>query len=142
MKNAKVVYRKISHKMYKLQDVILALIRVWMAKVFFLSGLTKISHWDSTLLLFEYEYAVPFLSVTFAALSATFFELVMPVFIALGLLTRLAALPLLVITAVIEFTYGSFSEHIYWALMLGLLITGGAGRFALDRRFKLEGIND
>jgi len=100
-----------------------------------MAGLTKIDNWESTLSLFEYEYAVPFLPVAFAALSATFFELAMPVLIILGLFTRLAALPLLVMTAVIELTYGSFPEHAYWALLLGVLMTYGAGKFSIDQYF-------
>src|SRR3954471_4532739 len=33
-------------------------VRFWLARVFFMSGLTKIQSWDSTLSLFENEYAV------------------------------------------------------------------------------------
>jgi putative oxidoreductase len=129
------IYLKINEVLIKWHDVVLIFVRFWMAKVFFMAGLTKIDNWESTLSLFEYEYAVPFLSVAVAALSATIFELTMPVLIILGLFTRLAALPLLVMTAVIEFTYGSFPEHAYWALLLGVLMTFGAGKFSIDQYF-------
>ena len=36
--------------------------RLYVAKVFFVSGLLKFSPWDSTLALFENEYHVPLLS--------------------------------------------------------------------------------
>ena len=42
-------------------------VRFWLARVFFLSGLTKIQSWDSTLSLFESEYAVPLLPPELAA---------------------------------------------------------------------------
>lgn len=126
------LYHKITEKLASLHDAVLLLARLWLAKIFFFSGLTKIQNWDSTLTLFEYEYAVPLLPVAFAAASATFFELVMPPLLALGLFTRAAALPLLAMTAVIEFTYNSYPEHMYWALLLGILITYGGGKFSAD----------
>ena len=130
------LYRCFIAKISTLFDGVLLLIRLWIAKVFFFAGLTKIDNWESTLQLFEYEYAVPLLPVAFAALSATFFELVMPVLLVLGLFTRAATLPLLVMTAVIEFTYNSYPEHAYWALLLGVLLTYGAGKFSLDNYAK------
>lgn len=126
-------YHWINQKLSAGTDGMILLIRLWIAKVFFLSGMTKIANWDTTLMLFEYEYSVPLLPVALAALLATFFELVMPVLLVLGLFTRFAAAPLLVMTAVIELTYGSFSEHAYWALLLGILLTYGAGKLSLDQ---------
>jgi putative oxidoreductase len=126
------LYQQFIQKLAPLHDGVLFLARLWLAKVFFMAGLTKIDSWESTLLLFEHEYAVPFLPVAFAAFSATFFELVVPPLLVLGLFTRFAAIPLLVMTAVIEFTYNSYLEHTYWALLFGILITYGAGRLSLD----------
>ena len=51
-------------------------LRIWVARVFFLSGLTKIQTWDSTLMLFEYEYAVPVIPFELAAYMATAGELI------------------------------------------------------------------
>ncbi len=111
---------------------VLLLIRLWLAKIFFFSGLTKIEDFETTMLLFEHEYQVPLLPIWFAAGSATFLELVMPVLLVLGLGTRLAVLPLLIMVAVIEFTYQSHSEHVYWALLLAVLLTRGSGFLSLD----------
>ena len=61
-------------------------VRFWLARVFFLSGLTKIQSWDSTLSLFENEYAVPFLPPELAAYMGTFTELFFPVLIAARLI--------------------------------------------------------
>lgn len=88
-------------------------LRVWIAAVFFKSGLTKIEDFETTVLLFTDEYQVPLLPPYFAALSATLLELAMPVALTLGFATRLAALPLLVMTAVIQFTYIDHVQHYY-----------------------------
>lgn len=60
--------------------LLLLFCRLWVAWVFFNSGLIKIASWDSTLYLFEFEYQVPLLPWEFAAYSGTFAELVLPVF--------------------------------------------------------------
>jgi len=116
----------------KLQPVWWFVLRLWIAKVFFFSGLTKIEDFDVTLFLFENEYAVPFFSAYFAAVSATFFELLMPVFIVLGFATRFAVLPLIVMTAVIQFTYKEHVEHLYWVILLSGLLVHGAGKLSVD----------
>ncbi len=46
-------------------------IRLYVARVFFLSGLTKIRDWDTTHLLFSDEYRVPVLPTEPAALAGT-----------------------------------------------------------------------
>ena len=53
--------------------------RAYLAQVFFLSGLTKIRDWDTTLLLFTEEYRVPLLPPDLAAVLGTAGELVLPV---------------------------------------------------------------
>jgi hypothetical protein len=50
--------------------------RLYVAWVFFKSGLTKLNNWEGTLELFEYEYVVPVLDSVTAAYLATFVELV------------------------------------------------------------------
>lgn len=117
----------------RLQDAVLLLQRFIIAHVFFVSGLTKIGDWNNTLALFETEYQVPLLPVPFAAFSATLFELVCPVLLAIGLGTRWATLPLLVMTAVIQFTYDQNPQHTFWALLLVSLFAFGAGRFSVDQ---------
>ncbi|MCW5626330.1 MAG: DoxX family protein, partial [Burkholderiales bacterium] len=66
-------------------------IRLYVAQVFFLAGLTKIRDWETTLFLFEDEYHVPLLSPPIAAALGTFGELVFPVLLAVGLGSRFAA---------------------------------------------------
>ncbi len=117
-----------------LQSTALLAVRLWVAKVFFASGLTKIKSWDTTLALFAEEYKVPILPSDLAAYFATSAELFLPAMLVAGFLTPLAALGLMGMTLVIElFVYPGTTEHYYWMLLLAVLITHGGGRFALDR---------
>ena len=52
--------------------------RLYVAKVFFFSGLTKLRDWEITVALFTDEYQVPLLSPELAALLGTAGELVLP----------------------------------------------------------------
>ena len=58
-----------------LQPLALLAARLYVAQVFWLSGLTKIRDWDTTLALFENEYQVPLLSPAVAAWMGTGGEL-------------------------------------------------------------------
>ncbi|NBO18312.1 MAG: DoxX family protein [Proteobacteria bacterium] len=115
-----------------LQPLWWLVVRLWIWSVFFNSGLTKIDDFESTVILFRDEYKTPFLPPYIAALSGTFFELTCSCLIAIGLATRLAALPLLAMTAVIQFTYLEHVEHIYWAFLLSGLALHGAGKWSAD----------
>ena len=67
-----------------------------------------------------------------AAWLATFFELATPVAIMIGLCCRLATLPLIVMTLVIQFTYLDHADHFWWLAILGLLALRGPGPMAVD----------
>ncbi|MDZ4736300.1 MAG: DoxX family protein [Rhodospirillaceae bacterium] len=112
----------------------LLLARIGVAAVFFRSGLTKLDSWSTTLMLFEDEYDVPILPTELAAQAATLFELACPVLLVAGLATRLAALPLLAMTIVIQlFVYPtSWVDHTMWAALLVLLIARGPGAISID----------
>jgi putative oxidoreductase len=114
--------------------VLQLMFRVAVAAVFFKSGLTKIASWELTLQLFQDEYAVPLLPVPLAATLAAATELSMPVLLGLGLFARLAALPLLGMTLVIQlFVYPeNWAEHLMWASLLLFIVTRGAGALSLD----------
>ena len=58
--------------------------RLYIAQVFFLSGLTKIRDWESTLFLFHEEYKVPLLSPALAAVMGTTGELALPALLVPG----------------------------------------------------------
>jgi putative oxidoreductase len=113
-------------------------IRLWIARVFFNSGLTKLQDWDATLFLFQEEYRVPLLSTSAAAVMGTTFELAMPVLLVIGLMTRLAALPLIGMSLVIQFVLGASNptydntEHFYWLFLLLVIAIRGPGALSLD----------
>ncbi|HVK55360.1 MAG TPA: DoxX family protein, partial [Burkholderiales bacterium] len=94
-------------------------IRLLIASVFFKSGLTKIESWESTLSLFENEYAVPLLAPALAAYLGTTAELGLPILLALGIGTRFSALALFVFNIIATISYPDLSEvglkdHQYW----------------------------
>lgn len=116
-------------------DVVL---RLFLANVFFKSGLTKIQTWDSTLYLFREEYKVPLLPPEFAAWLATGAELALPVLLVLGLFGRFAALGLFILNAVAAYSYydqlgeAGLNQHLYWGLLLAVLLLHGMGKWSLD----------
>jgi putative oxidoreductase len=119
------------------QSLLLLALRCYVAWVFFSSGLVKIQSWDTTLSLFEYEYAVPLLSPTLAAYLATFGELVFPVLLCLGGMTRIVALATFVLNAVAMMSYPSISDagradHWLWGTMLLVVVVFGPGKLAID----------
>ena len=116
-------------------------IRLYVASVFFRSGWLKISDWDSTLVLFENEYHVPFLSPSLAAIMGAGGELGLPVLLALGLAGRFAAAGLLVVNLVAVLSYPDLSDlgradHLLWGVLLLVTLLHGPGRLAADFRVK------
>ena len=117
--------------------------RLYVAWVFFKSGLTKLNDWESTLLLFEYEYAVPVLNFELAAYLATFGELVFPVLLALGLFARKSAIALFIVNyvAVIsleDIPQAAYNLHVIWGLMLLAVIIWGAEKLSADHFLKIK----
>lgn len=112
--------------------------RFYVAQVFFLSGLTKLNDWETTVALFTDEYQVPLLSPTVAALAGTAGELVWPVLLLLGLAGRFAALGLFVLNVVAvislaEIAPAALQQHVFWGSLLMALALWGPGRWSLDR---------
>lgn len=130
-------------------------LRIVAAHPFFVSGQTKVdgptfggtlpgldlsvtvptSIRDATFTLFEDEYKLPRVSPEHAAYAAAFFENLLPIFLVLGLATRLSALGLLVMTLVIQiFVYPDawWTVHAYWAAILIVLVARGPGALSLD----------
>lgn len=120
-----------------LQSLLLLFTRVWVAAVFFQSGLIKYTSWDSTLYLFEYEYQVPLLPWQLAAYSGTSIELIIPIFLTLGLFTRPFALLLFIFNIMAVISYPvlwqqGFYDHQLWGMMLLVNIFWGAGKLSID----------
>jgi len=111
--------------------------RLSIAATFWRSGQTKVSGFhlrEETFVLFRDEYKVPLLPPDIAAYLATTAEHVFPILLVIGFATRLSALGLLGMTAVIElFVYpGAWPEHALWATLLLWIISRGPGVVSLD----------
>jgi putative oxidoreductase len=115
-------------------SVIVLIARAATFSVFFRSGLQKLSDWNATLMLFETEYHVPILPPHVAAYMAAGMELGLSTLVLLGLFTRLSALGLLGMVAVIQlFVYPqAWPDHIQWLGFMGFVICRGPGAVSLD----------
>jgi putative oxidoreductase len=121
-------------------------IRCYVARVFWLSGQTKIQSWESTLMLFEYEYAVPILPFDVAAYAATSVELVAPVMLVLGLGSRFGALSLFALNYVATISYpdiniAGIKDHLLWGTMLAFSFFHGPGKLSVDHLIRRQILN-
>lgn len=124
---------------------LLALVdRIAIAAIFFLSGRTKVDGFlhvtDGASALFREEYKLPLIPPELAAHMAAYAEHLFPIMLVLGLFTRLSALALLGMTAVIQiFVYpDAWPTHLSWAGLLMYLVGRGAGPVSLDRLFSIK----
>lgn len=111
--------------------------RIFPAAVFWMSGQTKIEGFhvsDSAIALFQDEYKLPWIDPALAANIAAFSEHFFPLLLVIGLASRLSALALLGMTAVIEiFVYpDAWPTHGVWATCFLVVIARGPGIFSLD----------
>lgn len=114
--------------------------RAYLAWVFFISGRSKISDWDTTLFLFREEYRVPLLAPELAAVLATAGELILPALLLVGLLTRAAALGLFALNIVAVVSYYAvlknspvgLQDHLQWGLLLALVLASPARGLTVD----------
>lgn len=113
------------------------ILRGWVAYAFFVSGLTKIQTWDSTLYLFSDEYHVPLLPPELAAYLGTAAELGLPVLLALGLFGRFAAGALFIFNIIAVISYpdlgaAGIEQHKVWGIMLLVCLLHGPGSWSVD----------
>ena len=142
------LYCAVARLIGKLQPLLLLGFRLYVARVFLLSGLTKIHDWSITVALFTDEYHVPILPPAVAATLGSATELSMPVLLALGLVSRFAAGVLFIFNIVAVISYAALpdvavKDHILWGTMLAVLTIVGPGKIAVDtwleRRFSGHG---
>ena len=127
-------------------SVILLAARVGIGMVFLVSAQTKAVDWNvldaltfnleltaSLPYLFE-EYGVPLLPPATAGWMATYMESWLPLFLFIGVFTRLAALGLLGMTAVIQIFVlpGAWDVHLLWASVLLLIMARGPGIVSVE----------
>lgn len=124
------------------QSPFLAALRIYVSWQFLKSGWLKLQDWETTRFLFEEEYRVPFLSPGFAAVLGTAGEIVLPVLLIIGFLSRYAALGLSAVNVVAVVGYAhvlmsegfeaALGQHYLWGLMLLTVLVFGPGRYSLD----------
>jgi putative oxidoreductase len=117
-------------------------IRGVIAYHFLPAGWLKLQSWSSTLLLFEHEYAVPFLSPVFAAYMGTFVEITMPILLLIGFGGRIPALILFKFNVLAVYAYQHFlfgpsgaeglEDHFYWGVLIMVTLFHGTGKLSLD----------
>jgi putative oxidoreductase len=119
------------------QPVFALAVRLYVACVFFMSGLTKLRDWNITVALFTNEYHVPFFMPEVAAALGTTAELGLPVLLAVGLGSRAAAAALFVFNIVAVISYPDLSDaglkdHMLWGALMLVTLFYGPGRISLD----------
>ena len=149
---ARALTRALTRTLARIPHSLIALLaRFSIAAVFWKSGQTKVEGFaidlvagdftlgwphlaDSAVALFRDEYKLPWIAPQWAALLAAVGEHVLSLCLLLGLGTRLAALGLLVMTAVIHVLVypGAYPTHGVWAAVLLWLMALGPGRIAID----------
>ena len=130
-------------------------LRLTMARVFFVDGQTRIDGprvpvnvqgFDLSVVLplhirpetfsaFFTQYAPVPVPPVLAAYLVSYAEFVLPIMLVLGLGTRVAALGLLIMTAVIQIyvmPQALWTAHVYWASILLVLLSVGPGQISLD----------
>ncbi|WP_315755483.1 MULTISPECIES: DoxX family protein [unclassified Bradyrhizobium] len=142
-----VVVRDVADRLARLAGTVAPpVLRIALAVPFFRSGLTK---WDGLLslspaasYLFEDEFKLHVFGQAYDLPWPTAFaffdgvaEIVLPVLLVAGLATRLSALGLLMMTAIIQLVVpdGWANFHLPWAAMAVAIIALGPGPVSLDR---------
>lgn len=118
-------------------SLLVTIARLSVAAIFWRSGQTKLEGWhvsELAIQLFAEEYQLPLLPPAVAATLAAIAEHVFPALLVVGLASRLAALALLGMTAVIEILVypDAWPIHGVWATALLLIIARGPGPLSLD----------
>jgi putative oxidoreductase len=116
-------------------------IRLYVGWQFFKAGLVKIGDWSATLALFHDEYHVPVLPPELAAVMGASGELVFPILLLVGVVSRPAAFGLFFVNLMAVISYpdlftfecpAGLKDHFCWGALLLVLVAFGPGRLSLD----------
>ena len=137
VQRAAALYRQCASLLDRLQPLVALAARIYVGQAFFLSGLTKLRDWETTVALFTDEYKVPVLPPEVAAFMGTGGELVLPVLLVLGLGGRFAALGLFVVNAIAvvslqDIAPAALQQHIFWGSLLAGIAIYGPGKLSVD----------
>ena len=117
------------------------LIRLGLAQAFFVSGVMKVTHWGDTLAAATHDFPVSLMTPVTAAYGAVTVEIVGGVFLALGFMTRYAALALLTLSITSLVVDGTSDSQLCCAALFGWYAVQGAGPFSVDALLR-QGLAD
>ncbi|MHB8116700.1 MAG: FAD-dependent oxidoreductase [Acidithiobacillus ferrivorans] len=123
------VYRVMERSVGPVADL---LIRLWLAKVFFVSGVLRIFGLSIAPYLSNVAYPVPWVEPLSPTYLGAAIQMIIPVLLALGLATRWAALYMLILVLVVQFNYLALDINLYSAVLFGWFVICGAGPLSLD----------
>src|ERR1700730_1533283 len=116
-------------------------IRFWIAKLFGFFGILQMLHWETTLAVASEENPIPFLAPNSAAFLSTAIYIVCAALLAIGFMTRYAALPLLLLALITQLRYTPFDTQLFWMALAGWFAIYGAGPISVDNLLR-RGLND
>ncbi|GAA0480446.1 FAD-dependent oxidoreductase [Parasphingorhabdus litoris] len=109
------------------------LVRLFVAQAIFRSGVVKLSDWDTALSLARFEYPVSWMAPETAAVIGVTIEIVAPILLLIGLLTREAALAILILLVVSQVEYVPTDLNLWLIAISGWFVLRGAKGFSFDR---------
>jgi uncharacterized membrane protein YphA (DoxX/SURF4 family) len=116
-------------------------IRLWIAKLFGFFGFMQMLHWETTLAVASQENPIPFLAPNSAAFLSTAIYIVCAVLLAIGFMTRYAALPLLLLSLITQLYDTPFDTQLFWMALAGWFAIHGAGPISVDNLLR-RGLSD
>ncbi|MEL6708691.1 MAG: FAD-dependent oxidoreductase [Pseudomonadota bacterium] len=108
-------------------------IRFFIGMWFLRSGLVKAADWDTALLLATNEYPVSWMSPANAALTGVSIEIIGPILLIAGFMTRPAAIAMAALTLVSQAVYVPTTSNLLVIAMLAWYAVAGPGALSLDR---------
>ncbi len=112
--------------------VVDVLIRLWLAKVFFVSGVLRIFGLRLAPYLPHAVYPVPWVEALSPTYLGAAIQMTIPILLALGLATRWAALYMLILVLVVQINYVPLDINLYSATLFGWFAICGAGSLSVD----------
>ena len=108
-------------------------IRFFVGMWFLRSGLVKLAHWDTALLLATVEYPVSWMDPANAAMTGLVIELIAPILLIAGFFTRPVALAMAALTIVSQAVYVPTTTNLVVSAILGWYFFHGPAALSLDR---------
>lgn len=125
--------------------------RIYVSYMFFVSGWQKLTGFQSAIILFKYEFKVPFLSPEIAAFLSTGLEIGLPILFVLGLGARIPAIIFFIFNVLNVAFYPALLtpefrcalyDHVLWGVVIAIIMFYGYGKYSLDYLLKQKVCNN